>query len=110
MAIVECSLGGRHHLIRRPGVAEHCAMPLKCRHFKTLFICYKQSPDNVYSVASSQRSSTPCLTEDENFNDSDIINILINYEDEQEEPDSLRADKNMQGSSFPPNWKSVFLK
>ncbi|GFV06876.1 hypothetical protein TNCV_2261771 [Trichonephila clavipes] len=49
-----------------------------------LFICYKQSPDNVHSVAYSQRSSSPRLIEDETFNNSDIINYLINYEDGQE--------------------------
>ncbi|GFW88895.1 integrase catalytic domain-containing protein [Trichonephila clavipes] len=43
-------------------------------------------------VAFSQRSSSPCLIED----DSDIINNLIDYEDAQEEPDSLKGDKNMQ--------------
>ncbi|GFX98473.1 uncharacterized protein TNCV_4002421 [Trichonephila clavipes] len=75
-----------------------------------LFTCYKQSPDNVHSVPFSKRSSSPRLIEDEAFNDSDIINILIEYEDGQEEPDSLRADKNMQGPSFPTNWRSVFLK
>ncbi|GFX65896.1 uncharacterized protein TNCV_13171 [Trichonephila clavipes] len=62
------------------------------------------------SVVFSQRSSSPRLIEDETFNDSDIINNLIDYEDGQEEPDSLRADKNIQGSSFPTNWKSIFLK
>ncbi|GFS94468.1 hypothetical protein TNCV_2014841 [Trichonephila clavipes] len=60
-------------------------------------------PDNGLSVAFSQRSSSPRLIADETFNDSDIINNLINYEDEQEEPDSLRVDRNMQGSSFPTN-------
>ncbi|GFS75325.1 uncharacterized protein TNCV_719861 [Trichonephila clavipes] len=70
---------------------------------EALFICYKQSPDNVHSVAFSQRSSSPLLIEDETFNDSDIINNLMDYEDRQEEPDSLRVDKNMQGSSFPTN-------
>ncbi|GFX00459.1 uncharacterized protein TNCV_2091091 [Trichonephila clavipes] len=62
------------------------------------------------SVAFSQRSSSPRLIEDETFNDSDINNNLIDYEDGQEEPDSLRADKNRQGSSFPTKWKSIFLK
>ncbi|GFX59765.1 hypothetical protein TNCV_1778041 [Trichonephila clavipes] len=33
------------------------------------------------------------LIEDETFNGSDIMNNLIDYEDEQEEPDSLRVDK-----------------
>ncbi|GFY34595.1 uncharacterized protein TNCV_1372861 [Trichonephila clavipes] len=61
-----------------------------------LFICYKQSPNNAHSVAFSQRSSNPRLIEDGTFNDSDIINNLIDYEDRQE-PDSLRVDKNMQG-------------
>ncbi|GFV51825.1 uncharacterized protein TNCV_1321811 [Trichonephila clavipes] len=68
--------------------------------FKTLqdalFICYKQSPDNAHSVAFSQRSSSPHLIEDETFNDSGVMNNLIDYEDGQEEPDSLRVDKNMQ--------------
>ncbi|GFW89713.1 DUF4817 domain-containing protein [Trichonephila clavipes] len=52
---------------------------------------------------------SPILIEHETFNDSDIINNLVDYEDGQEEPDSLRADKNMQGSHFPTNWKSMFL-
>ncbi|GFV48643.1 uncharacterized protein TNCV_292561, partial [Trichonephila clavipes] len=49
-----------------------------------LFICYIQSPDNAHSVVFSQCSSSPRLIEDETFNDSDIINNLINYEDGQE--------------------------
>ncbi|GFU99641.1 uncharacterized protein TNCV_4083621 [Trichonephila clavipes] len=49
-----------------------------------LFICYKQSPDNAHSVASYQRSGSLRLIEDETFNDSDIINNLIGYEDGQE--------------------------
>ncbi|GFU39415.1 uncharacterized protein TNCV_3454571 [Trichonephila clavipes] len=49
-----------------------------------LFICYKLSPDNAHSVAFSQHSSNLRLIEDETFNDSDIINNLINYEDGQE--------------------------
>ncbi|GFS57879.1 uncharacterized protein TNCV_2909621 [Trichonephila clavipes] len=51
-----------------------------------LFICYKQTPDNAHSVAFTQCSSSPRLIEDETFIDSDIINNLIDYEDEQEEP------------------------
>ncbi|GFY19588.1 transposable element Tcb2 transposase [Trichonephila clavipes] len=70
-----------------------------------LLICYKQSPDNAHSVAFSQRSSSPRLIEEEPFNDGDIINNLIDYEDGQEEPDSLRPNKNMQGSSFPSTGK-----
>ncbi|GFW58953.1 uncharacterized protein TNCV_2830591 [Trichonephila clavipes] len=69
-----------------------------------LFIYYKQYPDNEHSVAFSQLSSSPHLIENETFNDSDIINNLIDYEDGQEGPDSLRVDKNMQGSTFPTNW------
>ncbi|GFV35970.1 uncharacterized protein TNCV_2867281 [Trichonephila clavipes] len=75
-----------------------------------LFICYKQSLDNTHSVANSQRSSSPLLIEDETFNDGDIINNLIDYKDGQEEPYSLRADKRMQGSSFPTKWKSIPIK
>ncbi|GFV72460.1 uncharacterized protein TNCV_546501 [Trichonephila clavipes] len=78
--------------------------------FSALFNCYKQSPDNAHSVAFSQLSSSLPLIEDETFNDSDIINNLIGFEDGQEEPDSLRADKNVQRFSFPTNWKSIFLK
>ncbi|GFV63378.1 uncharacterized protein TNCV_3286201 [Trichonephila clavipes] len=92
-----------------PGDAGVYVMPLKCRHFKTLCSFVIKSQDNVHSVALSQLSSNPRLIEDETFNDSDIINDLIDYEDGQE-PDSLRADKNMQGSSFTTNWKSIFLK
>ncbi|GFW12394.1 hypothetical protein TNCV_816471 [Trichonephila clavipes] len=43
-----------------------------------------------------QRSSSQRLIEDEAFIGSDIFNNLIDYEDGQEESDSLRADKNMQ--------------
>ncbi|GFV76929.1 uncharacterized protein TNCV_689991 [Trichonephila clavipes] len=43
-----------------------------------------------------QTSLCPRLIEEETLNDSDIINDLIDYEDGQEEPDSLRGDKNMQ--------------
>ncbi|GFX37751.1 hypothetical protein TNCV_3116021 [Trichonephila clavipes] len=57
--------------------------------------------------AFSQRSSSPLLIEDETFKDSVIINNLIDYEDGQEETDSLRVDKNMQELSFPTNWKRV---
>ncbi|GFT30144.1 hypothetical protein TNCV_3466271 [Trichonephila clavipes] len=65
-------------------------------------IAATQSPDNAHSVAFFQRSISPRLIEDETFNDSDIINNLIDYEDGQEEElDSLRVDKNMQGSRFP---------
>ncbi|GFX20896.1 uncharacterized protein TNCV_79511 [Trichonephila clavipes] len=73
-------------------------------------ICYKQSPDNAHSVAFSQRSSSSRLIEDETFNDSDIFNNFIDYEDGQEKPDSLRADKNMLGTCSLTNWKSIFLK
>ncbi|GFX04762.1 hypothetical protein TNCV_2247451 [Trichonephila clavipes] len=47
--------------------------------------------------------SSPRLTEDETFNDSDIINNLIDYGDGQEKLDSLKVDKNMQGSRFRTN-------
>ncbi|GFT82371.1 uncharacterized protein TNCV_2388691 [Trichonephila clavipes] len=70
----------------------------------------KLPPDNAYSVAFSQRSNSPRLIEDETLNDNDIIHKLKDYEDGQEEPDSLRVDKKMQESSFPTNWKTIFLK
>ncbi|GFU82930.1 transposable element Tcb1 transposase [Trichonephila clavipes] len=37
-----------------------------------LFICYKQSPENVHSVAFSQRSSSLRLIEDETLNDRGV--------------------------------------
>ncbi|GFU51112.1 hypothetical protein TNCV_2549191 [Trichonephila clavipes] len=46
-----------------------------------LFICSKQSPYKAGSVAFSQSANSPRLIEDETFNDSDIINNLIDYED-----------------------------
>ncbi|GFT06129.1 hypothetical protein TNCV_1595451 [Trichonephila clavipes] len=67
-------------------------------------------PPPVIRVAFSQRSSSPSLIEDEAFKDRGIINNLIDYEDGQVELDSSRADKNMQRSSFPTKWKSIFLK
>ncbi|GFS76708.1 hypothetical protein TNCV_1622791 [Trichonephila clavipes] len=67
-------------------------------------------PPSDAGFAFSQRSSNQRLIADETFNESDIINNLIYYEDGQEEPDSLRADKNIQESSFPTNWRSIFLK
>ncbi|GFT63588.1 hypothetical protein TNCV_870491 [Trichonephila clavipes] len=60
-----------------------------------LFICYKQSPYNSYSDAFSQRSSSPRLIVEETCNDSDIMNILIDLEDGQEEPDYLKVDKSL---------------
>ncbi|GFY19023.1 hypothetical protein TNCV_3877111 [Trichonephila clavipes] len=41
-------------------------------------------------------SNSPRWIEDETFNGSDIMNILIDYEDGQEELDYLRVDKNMR--------------
>ncbi|GFS47130.1 uncharacterized protein TNCV_2053111 [Trichonephila clavipes] len=75
-----------------------------------LFISYQKSPGNARSVATSQRFGSPRLIEDETFNDSVIINNLIDYEDGQEGPDSLRVDTDIQGSTIPTNWKSIFLK
>ncbi|GFT15826.1 hypothetical protein TNCV_3314341 [Trichonephila clavipes] len=50
----------------------------------------------------------PSLIEDEAFNDSDIINNLIDYEDGQEVPDSLRADKIYADSDERADWmKSI---
>ncbi|GFS49696.1 transposable element Tcb1 transposase [Trichonephila clavipes] len=70
----------------------------------------QQLARNTPPVVTSDQLSNPRLIEDETFNDSDITNNLVDYEDGQEEPDSLRADKNMQGSSLPTNWKNIFLK
>ncbi|PRD23359.1 UNVERIFIED_CONTAM: hypothetical protein NCL1_46560 [Trichonephila clavipes] len=51
------------------------------------------SLDNARYTDFSQRTSSTHLPEDETFNDSGIINNLIDYEDGQEEPDSLTADR-----------------
>ncbi|GFU62292.1 uncharacterized protein TNCV_2108651 [Trichonephila clavipes] len=44
-------------------------------------------------LLSLNEPTTPCLFEDETFNDRDIINNLIDFEDGQEELDSFRVDK-----------------
>ncbi|GFX09958.1 hypothetical protein TNCV_4100991 [Trichonephila clavipes] len=54
-----------------------------------LFIGYKQFLDNARFIDFSQRASTTHLIEDGIFNDSDNINNLTDYEDGQEEPNSL---------------------
>ncbi|GFV32279.1 uncharacterized protein TNCV_1675651 [Trichonephila clavipes] len=58
-----------------------------------LFIGYKQSFVNARLIAFSQRTSSTHLIEGDCQYDSDIINNLIIYEDEREEPDTLRAVK-----------------
>ncbi|GFX07801.1 hypothetical protein TNCV_4160701 [Trichonephila clavipes] len=57
-------------------------------------------------LALSQRSSSPRLIEDETLNESGIITKLIDNEDGLVEPDSLIADQNMPGSSFPTTRKA----
>ncbi|GFV32797.1 uncharacterized protein TNCV_1052491 [Trichonephila clavipes] len=61
--------------------------------FEDALFCYKQSSDNTSSVTFSQRTNSPCLSEDETSNECGIINNLIDYVDGQEEPDSFEADK-----------------
>ncbi|GFV44287.1 hypothetical protein TNCV_4117641 [Trichonephila clavipes] len=53
---------------------------------------YKRSLSNARSIAFSLRNSSTHLIEDEDFNDSETIINLIDYEDGHEEPNSLRAD------------------
>ncbi|GFV38627.1 uncharacterized protein TNCV_1803731 [Trichonephila clavipes] len=48
--------------------------------------------------------------EDETFNDSDINNNLIDYEDEQEEPDSQRVHKIYFGIQIFNKSQKQFLK
>ncbi|GFX82978.1 uncharacterized protein TNCV_4938481 [Trichonephila clavipes] len=81
---------------------------LQCTYIlqNALLICYKQSTDNARSVALSVRTNSPRLIEDETFNYSDTINNVIDYEDGQEETDSLRANKihwlpKHQGEEYP---------
>ncbi|GFT46494.1 uncharacterized protein TNCV_3183781 [Trichonephila clavipes] len=57
-----------------------------------MFIGYKHSLDNARSVAFLQRNISTHLIEDKTFNDSGIINNLIDYEDGHKKPDSLRED------------------
>ncbi|GFW52184.1 uncharacterized protein TNCV_2426311 [Trichonephila clavipes] len=73
-------------------------------------IGYKQSLDNTRSIAFSQHTSSTHLIDDETFNDSDIINTLIDYEDGQEEPDSLRVDKIYPGMQLSNKLETHFLK
>ncbi|GFU51082.1 uncharacterized protein TNCV_1934811 [Trichonephila clavipes] len=75
-----------------------------------LFICSKQSPYKAGSVAFSQSANSPCLIEDETFNDSDIINNLIDYEDGEEELDSWRVDKIYVGIQLSNKLEKHFLK
>ncbi|GFW26625.1 transposable element Tcb1 transposase [Trichonephila clavipes] len=59
------------------------------------------------AVAFYQRSSSSRLIEDETFNDSGIINNLIDFKDGQGELDSLRADTNMhRDPAFQQNGKA----
>ncbi|GFW74929.1 uncharacterized protein TNCV_2677971 [Trichonephila clavipes] len=75
-----------------------------------LSICYKQSSDTSRSVAFFQRANSSCLIEDKTFNDSDIINNLIDYEDGQKELDSLRADKIYAGIQLSSKLEKHILK
>ncbi|PRD23992.1 UNVERIFIED_CONTAM: hypothetical protein NCL1_44931 [Trichonephila clavipes] len=75
-----------------------------------LFICYKQSRDNARSIAFSQCTNSSRFIEDEIFNDSHILNNLIHYEDGQEAPDSLRADKIHAGIQLSNKLEKHFLK
>ncbi|GFU00688.1 uncharacterized protein TNCV_4818521 [Trichonephila clavipes] len=50
------------------------------------------------------------LIEDETFNDSGIINNLIDYENGHEEPDSLRADTIYAGIQLSEKSEKHFLK
>lgn len=50
------------------------------------------------------------MIEDETVNDSDIINNLIDYEDGQEEPDSITADKIYAGIQLSNKLEKHFLK
>ncbi|GFY02773.1 uncharacterized protein TNCV_3506531 [Trichonephila clavipes] len=79
-------------------------------HHDAVFICYRQNPNNARSVALAQRAISPRLIEDETFNDRDIINNSIDYKDEREEPDSLRADKIYARIQFCNKLEKHFLK
>ncbi|GFV28755.1 uncharacterized protein TNCV_3987051 [Trichonephila clavipes] len=74
-----------------------------------IFICNKQSPDNARSAAFPQRASSPRLIEDETFNDRDIFNNLIDYEEGQE-LDSSTADKIYTGIQLSNKLEKHFLK
>ncbi|GFV30327.1 uncharacterized protein TNCV_98021 [Trichonephila clavipes] len=75
-----------------------------------LFIGYNQSLENAHSIALSQRTSNMPLIQDETFNDNDIINNLIDFEDGQEEPDCLRANKIYTGIWLSNKSEKHFLK
>ncbi|GFX53753.1 hypothetical protein TNCV_1596991 [Trichonephila clavipes] len=65
-----------------------------------LLIDYEQSLDKARSITFSQRSSSKRLLEDETFNDNEVINNFIDYEEQQEEPDSRRTDIIQLSSKF----------
>ncbi|GFX89610.1 uncharacterized protein TNCV_73031 [Trichonephila clavipes] len=69
----------------------------------------KQYLDNARSAAFSQRSSSTHLIEDETSNDSEINN-LIDYEDGQEEANSLRMNKIYAGIQLSNRLEKHFLK
>ncbi|GFU25221.1 mariner Mos1 transposase [Trichonephila clavipes] len=69
----------------------------------------RKCPDNARSFAFSQPTNCPRLIEDETFNGGDITNNLIDYEDGQEEPDSLRADKMHAGIQLSNKLKKHFF-
>ncbi|GFU19773.1 uncharacterized protein TNCV_3961161 [Trichonephila clavipes] len=73
-----------------------------------LFIGYKQSLDNA--IAFSQRTSSTHLIGRNFQNDSDIINNLIDYEDRQGEPDSLRVGTIYTGNQLSNKSEKHFLK
>ncbi|PRD26892.1 UNVERIFIED_CONTAM: hypothetical protein NCL1_36861 [Trichonephila clavipes] len=86
--------------------------PMKCTyiHFKTLFLfIINILPTMGVQLISFNPPAVRILLKTK-LSMTDIINNFIDYEDGQEDTDYFRADKNMQRSSFPTNWKSNFLK
>ncbi|GFU64882.1 uncharacterized protein TNCV_785331 [Trichonephila clavipes] len=75
-----------------------------------LFICYKQFPNNARLIVFPQRANSLRLLEYETLNDYGIINNLIEYIAEREEPDSLRVDKIYAGIELFNKLGKLFLK
>ncbi|GFW30717.1 uncharacterized protein TNCV_4088371 [Trichonephila clavipes] len=79
---------------------------ITCKGSTALFIGYKHYLDNASSIAFSQRNSSTHLIEDEIFNDRDIINNLVDYEDGY----SLKANTMYAGIQLSNKSEKHFLK
>ncbi|GFX21235.1 transposable element Tc1 transposase [Trichonephila clavipes] len=78
--------------IRNEKDSNHGSIPITIDCNVVAFIVYEEG----FHQPIKRTKHSPRLIEDEAFNDCDIMKSLIDYENGQEEPDSLRVDKNTQ--------------